>query len=96
MDRITEELADLLTKPAIAAELLGDGCDALQQVEQSTFIRLLTAKPGEYGSACDDFRSELAGILAGYEHASEMAQKRIAKADADDARLEHAEWERAA
>lgn len=82
-DLIRDEIAYLLAKPAHSAEMLGD-CDALQCVELSTVIRLLTARPGEYGSACDEFRDELAKVLTGYPHAVELAQRSL------DARDEYA------
>lgn len=82
-DLITQELSYLLSLPASAADLL-IGCDAHACVDNATMIRLLTAKPGEIGSKRDDFRDELAKVLAGYPHAAELAQRSL------DARDEYA------
>lgn len=82
-DLIAQELSYLLSLPASAADLL-IGCDAQACVDNATMIRLLAAEPGEIGSKRDDFRDELAGILRGYPHAVELAQRSL------DARDEYA------
>lgn len=97
MDRIATEIADMLRKPNLASELLTqDLNDAAQCIPVEAIAALLSAKPGEYGHAIDTFRDVLAGVLAGYDHAAEMAEARIARRDEDCHREEHGAWLRGA
>lgn len=83
-DLIRDEIAFLLTKPARYADLMGDGCDAMQQVEGRVFAQLFAAHKVEYGARIDELRDELARILTGYPRAVELAQRSL------DARDEYA------